>query len=498
VSVSFQGAVGPFDAAVIKSDDSAMLKKWLTDNGYVISDMAAGLIDVYVRENKWFVALKLLNGVGVRSIQPIVLKFRGTEACVPLRLTAIAANPNMPVLVWVLADKRVAPRGYYEFTIDEARIDWARSGSNYFGPTGLVSLAANEAGGNAFVTEYAGASTIARTRVYANGQIDLVALRMAMTPPAYVQLLISMGLSSDPLTLPLLEKYIPMPDAVKALNVTSSQFYGNLNFYYTQYAFPPFDLATLTTEIDKAIVTPRINAQMMIDGHPYLTRLNTFISPEEMTKDPFFFETRDLTDVSNVHNAVIWTMCGNMEYMACNAPQRLALADGRIAWIRAGSKATTCQAVNPNVNGVPGLPAAEIVWQREETGEGTRVLDNTAAIAAGIAANNANYAAEQARFPIPTGVGGSSGVAGAGGGNQGSAGAGGAGSGSAGTGGGAGSSTTGRGGTGGVDGLGPSARNGGGCSCAVGGFDDTARFAAVAVAGLFGLALRRRRRRPDR
>ena len=33
---------------------------------------------------------------------------------------------------------------------------------------------------------------------------------------------------------------------------------------------------------------------MMIDGHPYLTRLNTFISPEEMTKDPFFFESRDL------------------------------------------------------------------------------------------------------------------------------------------------------------------------------------------------------------
>ena len=79
-----------------------MLKTWLTDNGYIVSDAAAALIDVYVRENKYFVALKLLNGVGVRSIQPIVLTFRGTEACVPLRLTAIAANPDMPVLVWVL------------------------------------------------------------------------------------------------------------------------------------------------------------------------------------------------------------------------------------------------------------------------------------------------------------------------------------------------------------------------------------------------------------
>ena len=55
-----------------------------------------------------------------------------------------------------------------------------------------------------------------------------------------------------------------------------------------------------------------------------------------MNKDPFFFETRDLTDVSNVHTAVLRTMCGNMEYMACNAPQRLELPDGRMAWVRAG------------------------------------------------------------------------------------------------------------------------------------------------------------------
>ena len=37
----------------------------------------------------------------------------------------------------------------------------------------------------------------------------------AMTPPAYVQALIGMGLASDPLVLGLLDKYIPMPDAVR-------------------------------------------------------------------------------------------------------------------------------------------------------------------------------------------------------------------------------------------------------------------------------------------
>ena len=103
-------------------------------------------------------------------------------------------------------------------------------------------------------------------------------------------------------------------------------------------------------------------------------------------------------------------------------------------WVRAGSKAATCQCTTPNVNGLANLPAAEVVFQREETGEGMRVLDNTAAIAAGIATNNATFPNEQTRFPIPTGTGGSTGVAGAGGGNQGSGGAGGAGSGTGGMG----------------------------------------------------------------
>ena len=55
--------------------------------------------------------------------------------------------------------------------IDEARIDWWNRGTNYFGPQGLVSQAANEAGGNAFVTEYAGPSSIARSSVYAKGRL---------------------------------------------------------------------------------------------------------------------------------------------------------------------------------------------------------------------------------------------------------------------------------------------------------------------------------------
>ena len=425
VKVSFQGAVGPFEAAVIMSTDPTALKTWLTTNGYVVTDAASGLIDAYVRENKYFVALKLLNGVGVSQIQPIVLTFRGTEACVPLRLTAIAANPDMPVLVWVLGQTRVAPRGYYELSIDEARIDWQSNGSNYFGGKGLLSTAANEAGGNAFITEYAGTSQVARGQVFVNGQIDLTALGNAMTPPAYVQLLVQMGLATDPLMLGLLQKYIPMPDAVKAMNVTPVQFYGNIQMYWNTFAFPMFDLAGLTADISKSIVTPRMNAQMMIDSHTYLTRLNTFISPEEMNKDPFFFETQDLKDLSNVHTATIRTLCGNQQYLSCNAPQRLELSDGRQIWLRAGVKSSSCQGAATDLSDIQALPASQVVWARELMGEGTVVTDNSAMIVDAINAHNKKFAAEELISPTtgaagsgggPTGAAGTSGLSNGGGG----------------------------------------------------------------------------------
>ena len=404
MTVSFQGAVGPFDAALIKSDDPTALKKWLTDNAYVVSDAAAGLIDVYVRENKYFVALKLLNGVGVRSIQPIVLTFRGTEACVPLRLTAIAANPDMPVLVWVLSDKRVAPRGFYEMKIDEARIDWLRSGTNYFGPQGLVSLAANEAGGNAFVTEYAGVSSIARTLVYSNGQINLTTLMMAMTPPVYVQAADLDGPGER------------SADAAAAGEVHPDARRGQGDGRHRAAVLRQHQLLLAAVRVPalrprdphqrdlESIVTPRIEAQMMIDSHPYLTRLNTFISPDEMNKDPFFFESaRPGRRAQRSHGGPPHDVRkhGVHVLQRPDAPRAAGRADGLAARRLQGDDLPG--RVSPRVAGLASLPAAEVAWQREETGEGMRVIDNTAAIAAGIAANNDKFPNEQTMFPIPSG-----------------------------------------------------------------------------------------------
>ena len=320
-----------------------------------------------------------------------------------------------------------------------------------------------------------------------------------MTPPVYVQQLIAMGLSSDPLMLGLLAQYIPMPDAVKTMGITDSAFYGNLQSYWVQYAFPAYDLPGLTTAIMAKIIQPRIDAQMMIDGHPYLTRLNTFISPEEMNQDPLFFESADLPDVSNVHTATLRTMCGNQDYLQCNAPVRLELTDGRMLWLRAGSKAVTCSYL-PYTQ-PKGLPTLDVAWERALTGEGTRVIDNAAMINAGINANNAMYPTEQSMFPIPfiaMGMGGAGGTGGA------------PGTGGRGFGGTVGS-TGGVIGTNdaGVDGMGGSpfggtggipaddhgiASGGGGCSCEVSTSAGVGQLGVLAVVGLLAVGRRKRRR----
>jgi hypothetical protein len=417
VTVSFQGAVGPYDAAVIQSTDPTALETWLTSNGYVVDDTARAIIAAYVHENKFFVAVKLMNGKDTKSIQPVVLKFIGSEPCIPLRLTAIAANPDMPVRIWVLGNGRVVPKTFFEVKVDEARIDWASGGSNYASLSkSLLSQAADEAGGTAFVTEYAGPSSIAANQLWSPARFNLTALEAAQTPPVYVQALVNLGLASNVQVLPLLDMYIPMPDELKAMGLSDAQFYGNIASYWSQYKFPAFDLKALTAAIKAQVIAPLQAAQEMLDGHPYMTRMNTFISPEEMSKDALFFESSGLGDVPQVHTATFRTMCGDQKFMACNAPVRLELADGRMAWVRNGSTAANCQYQAYDLSGLQKLPAAEKVWQRDVSGEGTVIMDNTAQIEAGLAVNNSAFPAAQNMFPMPTRGGGAATTTASGGG----------------------------------------------------------------------------------
>ncbi len=71
------------------------LKTWLATNGYFVSDESALVVDQYVAAHAFFVALRLQQGQDTAAIRPIVLRMAGDEGCLPLKLTSIAATPDL-------------------------------------------------------------------------------------------------------------------------------------------------------------------------------------------------------------------------------------------------------------------------------------------------------------------------------------------------------------------------------------------------------------------
>jgi len=209
VEIFASGEVGPFGFDVIGSDDPDALIEWLRDNNYRVTPEMEPLVDVYVEQDMAFVAMRLLDGEDATSIAPIEITYGGTEPMIPLILTSVAAQPNMPVWVWIFGDERAVGTNYANMEIANEELTFFPFGGNDY--TFLVQQRANALDGQAFITEFAGRSD------------------------------------------------------------------------------------SLTFE------NPWLQARSA--EQPYLTRLNTYIDPAEMTVDPVFGFDADLPDVSNIRDA---------------------------------------------------------------------------------------------------------------------------------------------------------------------------------------------------
>src|SRR5205807_1015038 len=98
--------------------------------------------------------------------------------------------------------------------------------------------------------------------------------------------------------------FIPMPQSLKDRGVMERDFYNSLASYKAELATIMFDPNKFADALDERVVTPLRKAQMIFDTQPYLTRLYTTVSPDEMTRDPLFHINPDLPTVSNLHRAL--------------------------------------------------------------------------------------------------------------------------------------------------------------------------------------------------
>jgi MYXO-CTERM domain-containing protein len=397
VTVEASGVVGAFEWTVISLDMSLenpedVAVTWLGDNGYDVPAGAPALLRPYLVDGLYLLALRLTKGADVGSIRPIVLTYAGTRPSIPVKLTAVAANEDMGVMAWVLGNSRAVPQNYLSLELNEARINWFNASSNY---NDVVVAAADDAGGQGFVTEFAGAASSLAGRVWTAGDDQQWAF-VQMGPYASFSALFDTTYSAY-------GSWDGYWDAVaSAVTLPADLSFADFKLCPTCYsADVEYSPAEFMAAIEDFVIEPVRRVQAIIDAHPTITRLYTTLSADEMTLDPLFGFNPDLGTVSNQHSADRIIECSSDLYQ-WEAPWRIELPQGGT---------------------VRGLPADVGTWPAEladtppnfrilrdaESGAGRVLEDNSESISAGLDAYNASV-------PGPAGSsGGSSGVGGTGG-----------------------------------------------------------------------------------
>jgi hypothetical protein len=327
VNVLSEGEAGPYNYKVLEADTGQVLFEWLNENGYDQPEEAQELIEHYVNLSFKFVALKLLKNKQAGEIQPLVVRYSAPNlACIPIKLTSIAAQPNMPVWTWVLAKSRAIPINFFHVLLNPKAYDWIKCAiqtGEFFGWSegggnctkeymDLVTKAVDTANGHAFVTEYAGTTSGMKDKIYKEGQFAyLAAAKSKKSAPEFLDHLFSKGFPNSPMFQQLIFMHIPKPDGLPENCDEDNEFY-NWNMEECIKLMPEgwvFDPVAFVEDIEERIVKPLKDAQTMFDIYPYMTRLFTTLSPDEMSKDPVFSFNPDLPDVSNVHVSKATPVC---------------------------------------------------------------------------------------------------------------------------------------------------------------------------------------------
>jgi MYXO-CTERM domain-containing protein len=335
VEILKEGAVGPYNFQVVDSDDGEAMFNWLNENGYDQSPEAKNLIEHYVETDFVFIAIKLSKDSDSGDIRPLIVEYDAPNlACIPLRLTSIAAQADMPIFTWVLSDARAIPINFFHVLLNPKAYNWVScgvptgQGNFYSGYNGsgvdcqqeylnLVTAAVDSAEGRGFVTEFAGASEVMEGAIYTEGQYDVDKLKDLDDPVQFLQMLLQLNFPRNALIQEIIRDNIPQPDPSTLPQdcQTETEFY-TWNLEQCLKNMPEdwtFDPAAFVADLEERFITPLKDGQALFTKHPYLTRLFTTMSPDEMTRDPLFAFNGDLGDVSNVHTVIAKAKCATVD-----------------------------------------------------------------------------------------------------------------------------------------------------------------------------------------
>jgi hypothetical protein len=330
VTVLAQENIGPYATTVLKGDTAAAVVKWLNDNGYVQPKETVPLIDVYVKQQFVFLALKLQKDKGAGDLAPIVVTLDETSPCLPIRLTQLAAKPDMPIVAWLLGGARAIPKNFLHVELNEATVDWLTGGGNY---KTVVSKAVDQASGHAFLTEHA--EPTAKVPVpFAQPGWNTGELAQQATPGKFMQYMLQHQFPRSTQMQALIRKHVPKPKQYE--KVTDQEFYNCIQCegcnqapcsdYQAAVAQQKFDPAAFAKDVQDLVVKPLQDVDAGWKAAKWMTRLYTTVDPNEMTKDPIFAWNPDLPAVLRVKTAKAEPICVGTDKQAKSV--RLTFADG--------------------------------------------------------------------------------------------------------------------------------------------------------------------------
>lgn len=369
--VVLEQTIGAYDVVVLEGGTAQEVINFLDANDYAQDPDAEPILQDYLDEGFLFAAVRLTAGAEVEEIHPLKFRFAGDEPCVPLRLTAIAADEDMGVRTYFLGQERWAPQSYAHVVLNPVAYDWNTNAPGSY--LEVLSLAVDEAGGRAFATEYAGPSDVLNAGAVYSAQWDETAF-VGVDPIAAIDLIADQGLNQHPLIRSLLAIYIPVPDGLDP-----ADFWNNLDLYADMIDMDAWDDQAFAADVAERIIEPGVHAADLIEAWPYLTRLNTTISPAEMIADPTFMAAPDLpTTHSNLHSTAAQVLCGGDTVYTIDLE-----ADGESASVE------VCRPETEAYPELADMPRALRVEQIPMVGPPQVSADNTDAILAAVEAQQA-------------------------------------------------------------------------------------------------------------
>ncbi|MEM1416180.1 MAG: DUF2330 domain-containing protein [Myxococcota bacterium] len=384
VTVVDAGSVGPFDYVNIALDPDAadlvaVAIEWLQDNGYDVPDLGSDVLSPYLEAGMNLLAFRLTKGNDAGSIRPVRLSFGEGLPAIPLRPTAVAATPDMGILVWVLGESRAVPANYRSLELNEALIDWFRPGTTY---DDVVTRAANEAQGQGFVTEMSGPAPELGAVIWSEGEgAQWNAMRAADWTGLENELLAQIA-SSSFLGLDgmrdVIEALVPPP-----AGVSPEDFAGCVECFLFDYRagdIEGFEPDEFLAAVAEDVIAPLVETQALFEAAAVQTRFYTTMSADEMTMDPVFDFNPELGPYSKDHTARRVIECSPAVWQD-EAPWRVELDSGDVVRGRDN--------VWPFAPGADeDMPATSRIRRVGTSGEGDVAVDNTPAIAEALAEHN--------------------------------------------------------------------------------------------------------------